>query len=221
MNRVKNVVGAVAAATLLAGGSMVGFATPALAEPTITVEPNENLKAGDEITVTVTGFGANKPIAVGIGAKDRVATGPGDGGRGKNGNSDLTTSDANGSSTAKLLVPVGPLGNLTPPAVSCPPCQVNATDISSAGNPDGPIRAKSVVLNYASEAAAPKKKAAASNADAADGAAASNADSGADSLASTGPRETAVLALAAFLMLQIGVVLAVRAARSTPRRTAA
>ena len=209
----KKFLAGVGAVALIGGGALIG-ASPAQAAPSVTVTPNSNLKGGDVVTVTYEGFSPNAPVAVGVCPTDRIeagkVSGPGDCGRSKNGHSKLTTADASGKGTAQITVPEGALGNATPPAAKCPPCSIGLTNIGNAAEK------VNVKLNYAGaggEAAAAKPKAKAPEAKA-------PAAAEPKALAKTGPRETIITALVGFVMLQIGLVFAVRAHRSSPRRAA-
>jgi len=210
---VKKLLAGAGAVAMFASAAVIGIAvSPAqAATQTITVTPNTGLKGGQVVTVTYSGFSPNAPVALGVCPTGRKVQGPGDCGRSKNGNSKLTTADASGKGTAQITIPEGALGNATPPAAKCPACSMGATNIGNAKE------AADVELKYASAggaakaATAPKtttqkstaKKAAAKTA-----------------LAKTGPRETMIMALVGFALLQVGLVFAVRANRSAPRRTA-
>jgi LPXTG-motif cell wall-anchored protein len=206
MTSVKRLLAGAGAVALLASGAVLGVASAAQAGPSITVTPNANLKAGDVVTVTVTGFTPKAPVAIGVTGTGRNVKGPGDAGRSKEGNSVLSEADASGSATAKITIPVGKLGNTTPPEITCPPCSMGASNIANAAE-------KAIVeLNYADaggsttdtkDAVAPKEKAPK------------------EALPKTGPRETMIMALVGFALLQVGLIFAIRASRSTPRRTVA
>ena len=123
------------------------------------------------------------PVAVGVCAP-RPVKGPGDCGRTKDGASKLTTADASGSGTAQIIIPEGPLGNQTPPSVSCPPCELRATNIANQQE------SAKVKLNYASDSSgggnnAPKQGGGGNNQNAAPD----------QDLANTGPRETLIMNL--------------------------
>jgi hypothetical protein len=198
-NKLLAAAGAVA---MVAAAAVVGISAPAQAAgQTVKVSPNSNLKGGQVVTVTYSGFSPKAPVAVGACPTGRKVTGPGDCGRSKNGFSKLTQADASGSGTAQITVPKGALGNATPPSAKCPPCSIGASNIANAAEAATPVE-----LNYAGSgtkaAVAPKAKAAKTK------------------LASTGPRETLITALIGFGLLQLGLVFAVRASRSAPRRSA-
>lgn len=204
--------------TLLAVASLT-FAGPAQAAPQITIEPSGNVSGGTKITATFTGFSPNAPVAVGICPTDRVKSGgikgQGDCGRSKDGAAKLTVADASGKGTAELTVVEGKLGNATAPAANCPPCAVAAQNIAVA------TENAFIELEYGD--AAPPPKVDEPDQGAVDESADQGADQGTepDGLVQTGPRETAVTAVIALAMLQVGLVLAVRSHRSRPRRTTA
>ena len=203
----KRLLAGAGAVAMVASAALFGVVSPAQAAgQTMTITPNSNLKGGQVVTVTVTGFSPNGPIAIGVCPTGRKVTGPGDCGRSKDGASKLTTADASGKSTAQITIPEGALGNQSPPAAKCPPCSMGATNIGKA------TETVTVKLNYAGSGAkaATAPKAATTPKSAAPKAA----------LAKTGPRETMIMALVGFALLQVGLVFAVRASRSAPRRSA-
>lgn len=195
MMGVKKVLAAAGAVAMIAGASVV-LAAPAQAAPSVTVTPNSNLKGGQVVTVTYSGYSPNGPIAVGVCPTPRInkITGPGDCGRSKNGASKLTTADASGKGTAQITIPQGALENATPPAAKCPPCSIGVTNIAKT------TETANVKLNYRSD----------------DNNKPILPEPG---LPVTGPRETAIIAVLGFVLVQIGLVFAVRASRSAPRRT--
>ena len=200
---VKKLLAAAGAVAMFAGAAVIGISAPAQAAgQTMTVTPNTNLKGGQIVTVTYTGFSPNAPIAVGVCPTGRKVTGPGDCGRSKNGASKLTTADAAGNGSAQITIPQGALGNATPPAAKCPACSMGATNISKA------TETVTVDLNYAStkQNVTPTKK--------------PKPGGNNGSLPITGPKETAIMALIGFALVQMGVMFAVRANRSVPRRSA-
>jgi hypothetical protein len=221
MNSFKRVLASVGAVALVASGGVVIAAGPAQAAPSITVSPNKDLKDGDVVQVEMKGFSPNSPVAVGLTQTGRESKGPGDAGRTKNGNSKLTTTDASGNSSAEITISTGGLGNLTPPEVVCPPCDMAATNIASGG-----AEAARVKLNYAKAGGGNKKPVADPVEQPADEAPAETPGNSAPNnaqpkdLAQTGPRETALMAIGGFVLLQIGLIFAVRASRSGPRRAA-
>jgi len=202
----KRLLAGAGAVAMVASAAMFGLTAPAAhaAGQTMTVTPNTNLKGGDIVTVTVTGFSPNAPVAIGVCPTGRKVTGPGDCGRSKNGNSQLTTSDASGKSTTKITIPEGALGNGTPPAATCPPCSMGATNIAKA------TETVVVDLKYASASSGSAKTVKTTVVK----------TKAAKALAKTGPRETMIMALIGFALFQVGLVFAVRATRSAPRRSA-
>ena len=203
MMGLKRLLAGTGAVAIVASAAIVGLGgTAQAAGQTIEVSPNTGLRGGQVVTVTYSGYSPNGPIALGVCPTGRKVTGPGDCGRSKNGNSKLTTADASGKGSAQITIPQGALGNATPPAAKCPPCSMGATNIGNASE------TANVELNYASTSApAAVKKTVVKTKVAKD-------------LAKTGPRETIILALIGFGLLQVGLVFAVRATRSAPRRTA-
>ena len=199
---VKKLLAGAGAVAMFTAAAVIGLSgTAQAAGQTVTVTPNANLKGGQVVTVTYSGFSPNAPVAVGVCPTPRINNikGPGDCGRSKNGASKLTTADASGKGTAQITIPEGALGNATPPAAKCPPCSMGGTNIAKAAE------TATVELNYGSGdrgAVPPPKK------------------NPPPKLGNTGPRETMIMALIGFGLLQLGLVFAVRASRSTPRRTA-
>lgn len=230
MTRTKRLL---AGSALLATMTVIGLGTaitPAQAAPKVTVQGNSGLEGGETLTVTVSGFTPGSPLAVGVCPTGRKLGGPGDCGPAGKGYSRLTQTDASGSTTTTLKIPPpGPLGNTTGAKAQCPPCSIAAATIG------GDIETASVKLNYASaqKPAAPKPSATKKSSSGAGGAgddsasttatqqddtAAAAGGGGAPTTAETGPRETAILALVALLLLQLGLMMYVRSVRSTPRR---
>lgn len=205
---VKKILAAAGVVAMVASAAVIGVAaSPAQAAgQTITVTPNSNLKGGQVVTVTYSGYSPNAPIAIGVCPTGRVVKGPGDCGRSKNGNSKLTTADASGKGTGQITIPEGALGNATAPAAKCPKCSMGATNIGNAKE------TATVELNYASSSG--------SSAKAAKAATTPKTATKPKALAKTGPRETLFLALIGFGLLQVGLVFTVRATRSAPRRSA-
>lgn len=210
MMGVKKLLAGTGAVALFASAAVIGIAvSPAQAAgQTITVTPNTGLKGGQVVSVTYSGFSPNAPVALGVCPTGRAVKGPGDCGRSKNGNSKLTTADASGKGTAQITVPEGALGNATPPAAKCPPCSMGATNISNAAETAN-VELKYATAGGAAKAATTPKTTTPKAATAPKAA-----------LAKTGPRETMIMALVGFALLQVGLVFAVRANRSAPRRSA-
>ena len=202
----KRLLAGAGAVAFFAGAAVIGISVPAQAAgQTITVTPNTNLKGGQVVTVTYSGYTPNGPIAVGVCAPPpRKVVGPGDCGGSKLGYSKLTTANATGGGSVQITVPEGALGNTTPPSVKCPPCIMGATNIAKGSE------TASVLLGYAkaggTKAAVVKTT--------------TTKTVVAKPLAPTGPREAFIYGIAAFVVLQIGLVLYVRASRAAPRRSA-
>lgn len=216
--RISKLLASASATALLAGAALIGLPGTAQAQaPSVTVTPNENLKGGDEIDVVATGFPPSTSVAIGICQTGRVAGGPGDCAAAKDGGAVLEVSDASGQATATLVVPEGPSGNTVPPIYDCgpnDPCSVSVAAISGDGE------AVTVDLNYAA-AAAPADDPADEPADE-PAAPVEGATTGgtADAIAETGPRETLIIGLVGLALFQLGLMFAVRAVRSVPRRIA-
>src|SRR6478752_8862548 len=148
MMGVKKLLAGAGAVAMFTAAAVIGLSgTAQAAGQTVTVTPNKNLKGGQVVTVTYSGFSPSAPIAVGVCPTPRINAikGPGDCGRTKNGASKLTTADASGKGTAQITIPEGALGNATPPAAKCPPCSMGGTNIAKAAE------TATVELKYASE----------------------------------------------------------------------
>jgi hypothetical protein len=204
-----------AAVALATGGLLAATASPAQAAPQMTISPSGPFKDGDKVTVTMSGFSPNAPVAVGlIPAARYPAEGPGDACAGKLGCSKLTVADASGNLTAELVIVEGPIENSKAPAESCGPedaCVIGAANINQG------TETVKVDIEYAAAAApAPVEPAAPTSSGGESSASPDTADSGA--LPQTGPRETAIAALLGIAVFQVGLILAVRSMRRTPRR---
>lgn len=213
--RLNKLIAGAGASALTAAVVLLGAPGAAHAQQALEVTPNANLSGGDTIDVVATGLPPNTSVAIGICQKGRPAEGPGDCAAAKDGHAVLEVSDDDGRASATLVVVEGPSGNTAGEPYDCganDPCVVSAAAISGDGE------AITVDLNYAAAA-----EAAASDepADTDDAAAAPVDATAADELSETGPRETLITALVGLALLQLGLVLAVRAVRSVPRRTAA
>src|SRR6478735_85635 len=141
--RIKKVFAFAGVVVVFAGAAVIGLAGPAAAAPSITVTPNSDLKDGDKVQVTVSGFSPSAPVAVGVCPTGRPLKGSGDCGPSKKGASKLLSADASGKASATLTVIEGTLGNLTPPKASCPPCSISAANIAKPGE------TATTKLNYA------------------------------------------------------------------------
>jgi len=219
----KRLIAGAAASAFLASAALVGLtAGPAQAAPKMTVTPNQNLKGGDKISVEVTGMPPSTAVAVGICKVGRAASGAGDCAAGKTGASRLLATDGSGKVSTTLVVIEGPAQNTKAPKYDCDadnPCEVRASTIG------GEVVEVAVKLNYAAaKGAAADEPAADDPAD--EPAAEDTSDAGAAAadddaaLSTTGPRETAIMALVGFVLFQIGLVFAVRSHRAAPRRSA-
>jgi len=102
---------------------------------TMTINPAGPYTGGEEVTVTVTGFSPNAPMAVRLCKLGRVASMPGDCAAAQTGGQRLIQVDAQGVGTTAITIVVGPIENWTPPADSCGPanpCVINAFNITNA-----------------------------------------------------------------------------------------
>lgn len=208
----KKLLAGASASAFVAAAALIGLPGTAQAAPSIEVTPNQNLKGGDEVDVSVSGMPASASIAVGICQKGRPSGGPGDCAAAKDGHSVLAVSDADGNVSATLVVPEGASGNTAAPFYDCGPNDPCVVAASSIGGEDG---AKvEVDLNYASAAAEAPADEPEPETDAGAGAGAGNAAGDEGELSQTGPRETLIIALVGFALFQIGLVFAVRGARA-------
>jgi hypothetical protein len=226
-------LGAAAAAAVLAvGGAVVVTASPAMAAPTIKVSPAGPYKGGDKVEVSLAGFSPNAPVAVGLIAASRFpAEGPGDACASKLGCSALTVADASGAVKKTLTIVEGPIENSKAPAESCGPddaCVIGAANINN------PAETVKFDIKYAAAAPAAKKTTTTEKSATTSGGgsatrttttttaveAGSGTDTATDTatLPQTGPTETLVVGLLGLAVFQIGLIFAVRAFRSNPRR---
>jgi hypothetical protein len=230
-------LGAAAAAAVLAvGGAVVVTASPAMAAPTIKVSPAGPYKGGDKVEVSLAGFSPNAPVAVGLISASRFpAEGPGDACASKLGCSALTVADASGAVKKTLTIVEGPIQNSKPPANTCGPknaCVIGAANIN---NPGETVKFD---LKYAAASAPAAKKTTTTEKSATTSGGGSatrttttttavEAGSGTDTatdtatLPQTGPTETLVVGLLGLAVFQLGLIFAVRAFRSSPRRMSA
>jgi LPXTG-motif cell wall-anchored protein len=225
-------LGAAAAAAVLAvGGAVVVTAAPAMAAPTIKVSPAGPYKGGDKVEVTLAGFTANAPVAVGLIPASRFpAEGPGDACASKLGCSALLVADASGGVKKTLTIVEGPIQNSKAPAETCGPkndCVIGAANIN---DPKETVKAEiEYVQPAATKTTTTEKSATTSGGGSATKTTTTttSVDSGADSAADTGtlpktgPTETLVIGLLGLAVFQLGLIVAVRAFRSSPRRMSA
>lgn len=237
---------AVAAAMVLGtGGLLVVGVSPAQAAPAMTFTPKGPFKGGETVTVSFTGYRADAPVAIGVCPAGRNVTGPGDCAPSKTGASRLVVADATGKGTGKIKIPLGPLQNIKVPKENCGPAKADSCTMGASAI-DGSGEAPLIVIRYAA-AAAPAKAAprttttaprttttaprttttAPTTTGTTTGTASGTGTSGATgsttagtptALPKTGPRETALVGFAGLLLLQIGLIFAVRAVRASPRR---
>lgn len=207
MKRKQRVLAIVTVVGMIAGLGTLAFAAPAQAAPKMTVEGNSNLKGGEKVKVTVTGFTPNNPVAIGMCPTGRELKGAGDCGPAKDNMSVLTATDASGSATAELTVPDKgkPLGNTTGAPAKCPPCSVAAANIQKASE------TASVKLNYAAGGGGGGNDTADTGNDTADtGATDDTGSAGADnsggSLSETGPQQTLAIGTSALALVLLGMV---------------
>lgn len=212
MKIVKKMLAIGAAAALATGGLLAVTASPAAAAQEITFTPAGPFKGGEKVMVTATGFTPSKPIAMGMMPVSRYpAKGAGDACASKLGCSALLVSDASGKVSKELVVVKGKIENSTAPAESC---DADNDCVFGAANIENPAETtKSAVIQYEAAAAAP---APVESADAP--ATTDTSTESSDELASTGPGETLIVGLLGVAVFQIGLILAVRAMRRTPRR---
>jgi len=225
------------------GAALVVSASPAQAAPQMTFTPQGPFKGGETVTVTFSGYAAAAPVAIGVCPAGRNVTGPGDCAPARTGASRLVTADASGKGTGKIKIPLGPLKNIKAPAESCGPARADSCTMGASAI-DGSGQAPIIVIKFAA-AAAPAKAAPRTTTTAprttttaprttttaptttgtgtgtgtgASGATGSTTTGTTTALPKTGPRETALVGFAGLALLQIGLIFAVRAARSSPRR---
>jgi len=230
------------------GAALVVSASPAQAAPQMTFTPQGPFKGGETVTVTFSGYAASAPVAIGVCPAGRNVTGPGDCAPSKTGASRLVTADAGGKGTGKIKIPLGPLKNIKAPAESCGPakadsCTMGASAIDGSGQ--APIivikyaaaaaptktatktTTKTTTTAPKTTTTAPKTTTTAptttgTTTGTATGTGATTTGAAptgtTTALPKTGPRETALVGFAGLLLLQIGLIFAVRAARSSPRR---
>jgi hypothetical protein len=233
MSRAARAFGASALALLAVLVAVVGFAlvpsTPADAEPLLTVTPNIDLRGGDKIQVNVTGMPPNTTLAIGVCQVGRAASGPGDCADTLTGASTLAMSDSGGNASTVLTVIEGPANNSVPPTYRCgpdSPCEVRASTIGDANEQvarqqlvyrgaasvstvaQTSVDTAGTVDTGAGESAVPAKQAK------------KQARQQAAALSETGPRDVLVMSLVGVVLLQIGLMLSVRAVRSRPSRKA-
>ena len=218
-------LGAAAAAAVLAvGGAVVVTASPAMAAPTIKLSSNGPFKDGDKVTVTMAGFSPNAPVAVGLVPASRYpAEGPGDACASKLGCSALLVADASGGVSKELTIVEGPIENSKAPAETCGP--KNACVIGAANINDAKETVK-VDVKYVEAASATKTTTTETEASTSGGASATKTTTETTTatatttgtLPKTGPTETLVIGLLGFAVFQLGLIVAVRAFRSSPRR---
>jgi len=222
MSIVKKVVALASAAALASSGLLlVGLAAPTAAQAagqTMTITPAGPYKGGEKVTVSVKGFSPNAPVALGLCKKGRVASGPGDCAASKTGASRLIQANAQGEGTGAITMVVGSIGNSKPPADSCGPknpCVMGAANITNAKEAVntnvayvGATTTKKTTTAPKTTTTAPKTTTTAPNTTA----------TTPQSLPKTGPKETLIIGLLGLALFQIGLIFAVRAVRSSPRR---
>jgi hypothetical protein len=210
-------------------GLVVVGASPAAAAPTIKLSSSGPFTGGDKVTVTLAGFSPNAPIAVGLIPASRFpAEGPGDACASKLGCGALLVADASGGLTKELTIVEGPIQNGTPPAESCGPendCVIGAANINK------PAETVKADITYASATTKSSTTTTKKSATTSSGASASktttttkstttSAGTESATLPKTGPAETLVVGLLGVAVLQLGLIVAVRALRNRPRYVA-
>jgi len=227
------------------GVGLLVAASPAQAAPAMTFTPKGPFKGGEVVQVSFTGYAAGAPVAIGVCPQGRNVTGPGDCAPSKTGASRLVTADASGKGTGKITIPLGPLKNIKVPAESCGPAKADGCTMGASAI-DGSGEAPLIIIKYAA-ATAPAKTAPKTTTTApkttttapkttttaptttgtttgsgtgtgATSATGSTPTGTTTALPKTGPRETALVGFAGLLLLQIGLIFAVRAVRASPRR---
>jgi len=223
-------VGLGAAALLAAPFALVAAVvapTAANAAQSMTITPAGPYKGGESVTVKVTGFSPNAPIAMGLCKQGRTATGPGDCAASKTGGSRLVTANAQGNGEGKITILAGPIGNSKPPLDSCGPknpCYLGAANITNAkeavnkdikyvGVSTSSIAKKTTTVKKTPSGTSATKTTTVTSS--------GTGSTTAGSLPKTGPRETLIIGLLGLVIFQIGLVFAVRAVRSSPRRMSA
>lgn len=226
----------------------LAVAPAAQAATKIVITPAGPYKGGQQVTVKASGYTAGAPVAIGQCKKGRAVTGPGDCSPSKTGGAKLTTIGADGSVTVSVKIIVGSIQNTKPPVDSCGPnnpCvlaatnisdnketfEVNLTYVGAAATTKTPAKTtttKTTTTTKKTTTTAPSTSTSTSTSTSSGGSTSSGAsttqstgsttaaDTG--SLPKTGPRETALIALAGLAIFQLGLIVAVRAARATPRR---
>ena len=215
--RARTRLGAAAAAAVLAvGGAVVVTASPAMAAPTIKLSSNGPFEGGDKVTVTLAGFSANAPIAVGLIPASRFpAEGPGDACASKLGCGALVVADGSGGVTKELTIVEGPIENSKAPAESCGP--ENAC-VMGAANIEDPSETVKVDITYVQATATPTQTATSTATSTATTEPTSTPTDTATALPDTGPTDgLSTSLLLGVIVAQIGLILAVRASRSRPR----
>jgi LPXTG-motif cell wall-anchored protein len=211
---------------LAVGGAVALSAAPAAAAPTIKLTPAGPYKGGDKVKVSLAGFTPNAPVAVGLIPASRFpAEGPGDACAQKLGCSALLVAGANGAVEKELTIVEGPIQNSKAPAESCGPknaCVMGAANISKETET---VKAD---IKYASASGSATKtttkKATTQGGASATKTTTTTVNSGTDSAADagtlpkTGPTETLVIGLLGLALFQVGLIVAVRAFRRSPRR---
>jgi len=248
MKIIKRGLAVAAAVVLATGGMLVVGISPAQAAPAMTFTPKGPFKGGEIVQVSFTGYAAGAPVAIGVCPQGRNVTGPGDCAPSKTGASRLVTADASGKGTGKIKIPIGPLKNIKAPKEDCGPAKANGCTMGASaidGSGEAPLIV--IRYAAAAAAAAPAKAAprttttaprttttaprttttAPTTTGTTTGTASGTGTSGATgsttagtptALPKTGPRETALVGFAGLLLLQIGLIFAVRSVRASPRR---
>lgn len=239
---------AFAAVLATGGLLVVGLAVAPAAQAAtkVVMTPSGPYTGGQQVTIKVTGYTPGAPVAIGQCKKGRVVVGPGDCSPSKTGGAKLTTIGADGSVTVKVKILVGSVRNTKAPIDSCgpgKPCVLAATNISNnketftvpltyvgaAAPAKAPAKtpAKTSTTKTTTKApatntttTAPSASSGGSTASGTSTTESTGATTAADtgSLPKTGPGETALIALVGLAIFQLGLIVAVRAARATPRR---
>jgi hypothetical protein len=216
--RPRIVVGALTTMLLAIGGVLAVTASPAAAAPKLELSDNGPFKGGEKVTVTLTGFTPNAPIAVGIIPASRFpAEGPGDACAQKLGCSALLVADAQGGLTKELTVVKGPIENSKAPAETC---DAENDCVFGAANINENSETAKADITYVANGSDPTPTSSATPTGTADptNTATPTSTATTTALPDTGPGAATTLpALAGIAALQVGLILAVRSARARPR----
>jgi hypothetical protein len=195
---------AVGGVLAIVGASVVMGMGSAQAAAGITVSPHTNIKNGQAVKVVGHGYTPGAQIAMGECPKGVTASGPGYCASQTSGGSYLAVAKSDGTVSQTLYMTVGPLHNTSGAPATCDathPCLIEVENISKHSE------YAAVALQFAGA-----EKAAATPTPT------HSSDPPATTLPHTGASGVVITALIGFVLLQVGLVAAVRATRSAPRR---